>query len=173
MVHIVPELREKVGFRRLNFMDRDFGLREQLTSSFAATSSSISTVRPRRSPLPSRFHRHIENRAPSSSWGTPRRWSGPRRPPDPASFRPSTEGCDDSRCGPGPGPLLVLKPGDMVVSRRAAMLVTTLGSCVGVTFCSSRLGGGDLPWRTAHLPASRGSGLQDSERAPLRRVQHP
>jgi chemotaxis protein methyltransferase CheR len=30
MVRIVPELREKVHFRRLNFMDNDFGMREQM-----------------------------------------------------------------------------------------------------------------------------------------------
>jgi chemotaxis protein methyltransferase CheR len=29
-VRIVPELREKVKFRRLNFMDQDFGMREQM-----------------------------------------------------------------------------------------------------------------------------------------------
>lgn len=30
LVRIVPELREKVQFRRLNFMDSDFGMREQM-----------------------------------------------------------------------------------------------------------------------------------------------
>jgi chemotaxis protein methyltransferase CheR len=30
MVRIIPELRERVHFRRLNFMDSDFGMREQM-----------------------------------------------------------------------------------------------------------------------------------------------
>jgi len=50
LYRIAPELREHVRFRRLNFMDGDFGFREPWTSSSAGMSSYTSINRPRKAP---------------------------------------------------------------------------------------------------------------------------
>lgn len=59
MVRIVPELREKVRFRRLNFMDDDFGMREQLDIIFCRN-VIIYFDRPTQEKLLQRFHRHMK-----------------------------------------------------------------------------------------------------------------
>lgn len=59
MVRIVPELREKVRFRRLNFMDDDFGLREQMDVIFCRN-VIIYFDRPTQEKLLQRFHRHMK-----------------------------------------------------------------------------------------------------------------
>jgi chemotaxis protein methyltransferase CheR len=59
MVRIVPELREKVRFRRLNFMDRDFGLREQMDIIFCRN-VIIYFDRPTQERLLQRFHKHMK-----------------------------------------------------------------------------------------------------------------
>jgi len=59
MVRIVPELREKVRFRRLNFMDEDFGMREQLDIIFCRN-VIIYFDRPTQERLLQRFHRQMK-----------------------------------------------------------------------------------------------------------------
>ncbi|GAW65818.1 chemotaxis protein CheR [Geoanaerobacter pelophilus] len=59
MVRIVPELREKVRFRRLNFMDEDFGMREQLDIIFCRN-VIIYFDRPTQEKLLQRFHRNMK-----------------------------------------------------------------------------------------------------------------
>jgi chemotaxis protein methyltransferase CheR len=59
MVRIVPELREKVRFRRLNFMDEDFGMREQLDVIFCRN-VIIYFDRPTQEKLLQRFHRQMK-----------------------------------------------------------------------------------------------------------------
>lgn len=59
MVRIVPELRAKVRFRRLNFMDEDFGLREQLDIIFCRN-VIIYFDRPTQEKLLQRFHRNLK-----------------------------------------------------------------------------------------------------------------
>ncbi len=59
MVRIVPELREKVRFRRLNFMDDDFGMREQLDIIFCRN-VIIYFDRPTQEKLLQRFHRYMK-----------------------------------------------------------------------------------------------------------------
>jgi chemotaxis protein methyltransferase CheR len=59
MVRIVPELREKVRFRRLNFMDEDFGMREQLDIIFCRN-VIIYFDRPTQEKLLQRFHRQMK-----------------------------------------------------------------------------------------------------------------
>lgn len=59
MVRIVPELREKVRFRRLNFMDDDFGMREQLDIIFCRN-VIIYFDRPTQEKLLQRFHRQMK-----------------------------------------------------------------------------------------------------------------
>jgi len=62
MVRIVPELREKVRFRRLNFMDEDFGMREQLDVIFCRN-VIIYFDRPTQEKLLQRFHRQMKTGA--------------------------------------------------------------------------------------------------------------
>jgi chemotaxis protein methyltransferase CheR len=59
MVRIVPELREKVRFRRLNFMDDDFGMRDQLDIIFCRN-VIIYFDRPTQERLLNKFHRHMK-----------------------------------------------------------------------------------------------------------------
>lgn len=59
MVRIVPELRDKVRFRRLNFMDQDFGMREQLDIIFCRN-VIIYFDRPTQEKLLQRFHRNMK-----------------------------------------------------------------------------------------------------------------
>ena len=59
VVRIVPELREKVRFRRLNFMDEDFGMREQLDIIFCRN-VIIYFDRPTQERLLNRFHRQMK-----------------------------------------------------------------------------------------------------------------
>ena len=59
MVRIVPQLREKVRFRRLNFMDEDFGMREQLDIIFCRN-VIIYFDRPTQERLLQRFHRQMK-----------------------------------------------------------------------------------------------------------------
>jgi len=59
MVRIVPELREKVRFRRLNFMDEDFGMRDQLDIIFCRN-VIIYFDRPTQERLLQRFHRQMK-----------------------------------------------------------------------------------------------------------------
>jgi chemotaxis protein methyltransferase CheR len=58
-VRIVPQLREKVRFRRLNFMDDDFGMREQLDIIFCRN-VIIYFDRPTQERLLQRFHRQMK-----------------------------------------------------------------------------------------------------------------
>ncbi|GFO68982.1 chemotaxis protein methyltransferase [Geomonas limicola] len=63
LVRIVPELREKVRFRRLNFMDDDFGgMREQFDIIFCRN-VIIYFDRPTQEALLRRFHRHLKTNA--------------------------------------------------------------------------------------------------------------
>ena len=59
MVRIVPELREKVHFRRLNFMDEDFGMRDHLDIIFCRN-VIIYFDRPTQEKLLQRFHRQMK-----------------------------------------------------------------------------------------------------------------
>ena len=59
LVRIVPELREKISFRRLNFMDEDFGLREQMDIIFCRN-VIIYFDRPTQEKLLQRFHRQLK-----------------------------------------------------------------------------------------------------------------
>lgn len=59
LVRIVPELREKIRFRRLNFMDADFGMREQLDVIFCRN-VIIYFDRPTQEGLLQRFHRQLK-----------------------------------------------------------------------------------------------------------------
>jgi chemotaxis protein methyltransferase CheR len=59
MIRIVPQLREKVRFRRLNFMDEDFGMREQLDIIFCRN-VIIYFDRPTQEKLLQRFHRQMK-----------------------------------------------------------------------------------------------------------------
>jgi len=59
LVRIAPELRDKVRFRRLNFMDGDFGMREQLDVIFCRN-VIIYFDRPTQERLLQRFHRHMK-----------------------------------------------------------------------------------------------------------------
>jgi len=59
LVRIVPELRQKVRFRRLNFMDADFGLREPLDIIFCRN-VIIYFDRPTQEKLLQHFHRHLK-----------------------------------------------------------------------------------------------------------------
>lgn len=58
LVRIVSHLREKVKFRRLNFMDRDFGLREQLDIIFCRN-VIIYFDQPTQEILLNKFHGHM------------------------------------------------------------------------------------------------------------------
>ncbi|WP_407932147.1 CheR family methyltransferase [Geomonas anaerohicana] len=59
VVRIVPELREKVRFRRLNFMDEDFGMRDHLDIIFCRN-VIIYFDRPTQERLLQRFHRYMK-----------------------------------------------------------------------------------------------------------------
>ena len=59
MVRIIPELREKVRFNRLNFMDEDFGMRDQLDVIFCRN-VIIYFDRPTQEKLLQRFHRQMK-----------------------------------------------------------------------------------------------------------------
>ena len=59
VVRIVPELREKVRFRRLNFMDEDFGMRDLLDIIFCRN-VIIYFDRPTQEKLLQRFHRQMK-----------------------------------------------------------------------------------------------------------------
>ena len=62
VVRIVPQLRDKVRFRRLNFMDEDFGMREQLDIIFCRN-VIIYFDRPTQERLLQRFHRQMKSGA--------------------------------------------------------------------------------------------------------------
>jgi chemotaxis protein methyltransferase CheR len=58
LVRVVPGLREKVRFRRLNFMDGDFGMREQIDIIFCRN-VIIYFDRPTQEKLLNKFHAHL------------------------------------------------------------------------------------------------------------------
>ncbi len=59
MARIVPELRERVHFRRINFMDEDFGFRERMDVIFCRN-VVIYFDRPTQERLLNKFARHLE-----------------------------------------------------------------------------------------------------------------
>jgi hypothetical protein len=162
LVRVVPELRALIEFRRLNFMDADFGLAERRKSSSAATSSSISTG-PRRSVLLEKLSATCARRIflrgafrVASEYGPA---SGFRA--GPAVYRK----CDMMTAPPK----YSVQPGELYLARKPAILRTILGSCVSVTFWSARLGAGALCHGV--LPRCP-AGATGPRRLPLRGFQH-
>ena len=88
-VRVVPELRRLVEFRRLNFMDADYGMHEKFDAIFCRN-VIIYFDRPTQQQHPRASLRNACARRVSYSWDTPRRctiWISRSTPVAPSLYR--------------------------------------------------------------------------------------
>ena len=138
LLRVIPELREMVEFRRLNLMD-DFGASERADAIFCRN-VIIYFDRPTQERLLQKlscqlidggyiFVGHSENL---------HHMDLPLVPVAPALYTKPLAKVEAEL------PEAWLQPGEFCLARRPTILKTLLGSCVGVTFWSQRLGAGAL-----------------------------
>ena len=140
LLRVVPELRQLVEFRRLNFMDADFGLSQKADVIFCRN-VIIYFDRPTQEQIlqklaaqlvPGGLRLRRATPRPCTTWMS--RWCRWRRP---STGKPMLE--LESEVSE-----VYLHPGESYLARKPAIIRTILGSCVGVTFWSARLGVGAL-----------------------------
>jgi chemotaxis protein methyltransferase CheR len=142
-MRVVPELRTMVEFRRLNLME-DFAIPEPVDILFCRN-VVIYFDRPTQERLFAKFCRQL---APGGYLfvghsESLHQMDLPLAPIAPAIYRKILPATQDFR-GEPVVPEVYLQAGEVHLSRSPAILKTVLGSCVGVTFWSQRLGAGAL-----------------------------
>ena len=135
LVRIVPELRQMVCFRRLNFMDDDFGFREMIDVIFCRN-VIIYFDRPTQTRLLNKFYRQM---VPGGYlfMGHSETLHGLDVP----LVQVTPDGIQETGMIDGNGklPLFYLKPGEMHIADRPGSVTTVLGSCISVTMYNPRL----------------------------------
>lgn len=136
VVRIAPELRAVVKFRRLNFMDRNFGLRESMDIIFCRN-VIIYFDRPTQEAVLDRICNYL-NPGGYLFTGHSETLNGMNLPLTPVAH---TVYQQTDLLGQNPElPMLYLKPGELHVTDKPMIVRTLLGSCLAVTMFNRRLG---------------------------------
>jgi chemotaxis protein methyltransferase CheR len=136
LVRIIPELRTFVRFRRLNFMDRNFGLREPMDIIFCRN-VIIYFDRVTQEGVLNRICRHL-NPGGYLFTGHSETLNGMDLPLLPVShtvYQRTMITDHQTQL-----PVIYLKPAELCISDRPAIVRTVLGSCLAVTMYNRRLG---------------------------------
>ena len=182
LVRITPELRAHVKFRRLNFMDGDFGLREPVDIIFCRN-VIIYFDKPTQENLLHRFHRHLAPggyiflghsetlfgmdvplvQAAPTIYRKPR--GGGHMGADkgggtfgPATGNPRTAEVAETTPTGETLAQVYLRPGERHFAENPTLVTTVLGSCVSVTMHSRRLAAGAI----CHALLPEGNGEKDT-----------
>jgi chemotaxis receptor (MCP) glutamine deamidase CheD len=136
LIRISPQLRASVRFRRLNFMNRNFGLREQMDIIFCRN-VIIYFDRPTQEAVLNRICSYL-NPGGYLFTGHSETLNGMNLPLVPVSH---TVYKQISRDTGNPGiPVMYLKPAELYVTDKPTIVRTVLGSCLAVTMFNQRLG---------------------------------
>jgi chemotaxis receptor (MCP) glutamine deamidase CheD len=137
LVRVVPELRALIRFRRLNFMDRNFGLRELMDMVFCRN-VIIYFDRPTQEQVLGRICSYLKPGGYLFT-GHSETLNGMRLPLTPVShtvYRHVENG--DKKVHELP--VVYLKPADLYVAHRPAVVRTVLGSCLAITMFHPKRG---------------------------------
>ncbi len=136
LVRVVPELRSRIRFRRLNFMDRNFGLREQMDIVFCRN-VIIYFDRPTQEGVLNRICSYLKPGGYLFT-GHSETLNGMKLPLSPVSHTVYRH-IDASRQGHKELPIVYLKPAEICITDTPSVVRTVLGSCLAITMFHSRL----------------------------------
>jgi chemotaxis protein methyltransferase CheR len=136
LVRISPELRAFIRFRRLNFMNRNFGLRESMDIIFCRN-VIIYFDRPTQETVLNRICSYL-NPGGYLFTGHSETLNGMNLPLVPVSHTVYQQAATTSRASELP--VVYLKPAELCVTDKPTIVRTVLGSCLAVTMFNRRLG---------------------------------
>jgi len=136
VVRITPELRSFVRFRKLNFMNRNFGLRESMDIIFCRN-VIIYFDRPTQEVVLDRICSYL-NPGGYLFTGHSETLNGMNLPLVPVSHTVYRQ-ADTADLDPAL-PVIYLKPAELCVTDKPSVVRTVLGSCLAVTMFNRRLG---------------------------------
>jgi len=130
LVRIVPELRSRIRFRRLNFMDRNFGLREQMDIVFCRN-VIIYFDRPTQEGVLNRICSYLKPGGYLFT-GHSETLNGMKLPVSPVSHTVYRQ-IDASQKAQKELPIVYLKPAEICITDKPSVVRTVLGSCLAIT----------------------------------------
>jgi chemotaxis protein methyltransferase CheR len=138
LVRIIPELRARIRFRRLNFMDRNFGLRELMDMVFCRN-VIIYFDRPTQEGVLNRICSYLRPGGYLFT-GHSETLNGMKLPLAPVSHTvyrhvDAAGGKEQQEL-----PIIYLKPAEMCITDKPSVVRTVLGSCLAITMFHPRLG---------------------------------
>lgn len=137
LVRIVPELRALVRFRRLNFMDRNFGLRELMDVVFCRN-VIIYFDRPTQEGVLNRICSYLKPGGYLFT-GHSETLNGMKLPLNPVSHTVYRQ-IDAAERQQKEPPVVYLKPAEMCITDKPSVVRTVLGSCLAITMYHPHLG---------------------------------
>lgn len=137
LVRVIPEIRAFVRLRRLNFMDRNFGLRERMDVIFCRN-VIIYFDRPTQEGVLDRICSYLYPGGYLFT-GHSETLNGMNLPLIPVSHTVYKH-TDRTTQGAKELPIVYLKPGEFCVTDKPSVIRTVLGSCLAVTMYNPRLG---------------------------------
>jgi chemotaxis receptor (MCP) glutamine deamidase CheD len=136
LVRIIPELRAFIRFRRLNFMDTSFGLRELMDIVFCRN-VIIYFDRPTQEAVLNRICSYLQPGGYLFT-GHSETLNGMNLPLNPVSHTVYKQ-MDKAVQNPKELPIVYLKPAELCVTDQPTVVRTVLGSCLAVTMFHPRL----------------------------------
>ena len=130
LVRIAPELRALIRFRRLNFMDRNFGLRELIDIVFCRN-VIIYFDRPTQEGVLGRICRHLKPGGYLFT-GHSETLNGMKLPLTPVSHTVYKH-IDSEEKNHKELPVVYLKPAELCITDKPSIVRTVLGSCLAIT----------------------------------------
>lgn len=130
LVRVVPELRARIRFRRLNFMDRNFGLREHMDIVFCRN-VIIYFDRPTQESVLSRICSYLKPGGYLFT-GHSETLNGMRLPLTPVSHTVYRH-VEPSENQEKELPMFYLKPAELYITDKPCVVRTVLGSCLAIT----------------------------------------
>jgi chemotaxis protein methyltransferase CheR len=130
LVRIVPELRARIRFRRLNFMDRTFGLRELMDMVFCRN-VIIYFDRPTQEGVLTRICNHLRPGGYLFT-GHSETLNGMKLPLTPVSHTVYRH-IDAYATEKQELPIIYLKPAEICITDKPSVVRTVLGSCLAIT----------------------------------------
>ncbi len=136
LVRVVPELRARIRFRRLNFMDRNFGLRERMDIVFCRN-VIIYFDRPTQEGVLNRICSYLKPGGYLFT-GHSETLNGMKLPLSPVSHTVYRQ-IDASQQAHKELPIVYLKPAEICITDKPSVVRTVLGSCLAITMFHPRL----------------------------------